>query len=98
MHTIDILEEALQLAANGGWQVRHEWLGGARAGACRLGAKHMLFVDRSLSAAEQLEQVLDGLRQYLQHPSPSDPFVARFTQTVSGSELSDELKRCLGRS
>lgn len=96
MHTIDLLEEALQLAGQSGWQVRHEWLGGSRGGTCRLGGKHMLFVDRSLTAAEQLEQVLDGLRQYLDSPESSDPFIARFTQTVNASELSTELKRCLG--
>jgi hypothetical protein len=98
MHTIDLLEEALQLASDGGWQVRHEWLGGARGGACRLGGKHMLFVDRSLTASEQLEQVLEGLRRYLETPGTADPFAARFTQTLSASELSAELKRCLGKA
>ena len=96
MHTIDLLEEALQLASQSGWQVRHECLGGSRGGACRLAGKHLLFVDRSLTAAEQLEQVLEGLRKYLQAPSSPDPFVARFTQTVSASQLSTELRRCLG--
>ena len=95
MHTIDLLEEALQLASAGGWHVRHEWLGGLRGGSCRLAGRHMLFVDRSLTAAEQLEQVLEGLRKYLHDPNVSDPFAARFTQTVRASQLSSELRKSL---
>ena len=95
MHTIDILEEALQLACAGGWEIRHEWLGGTRGGACRLGRTHLLFVDRSLTAEEQLDQVLEGLRDQLRRSSVRDPFTAQFNACVHAQSISDELKRCL---
>ena len=95
MHTIDILEEALQLAVVSGWQVRHEWLGGARGGACRLGRSHLLFVDRSLTAEEQLDQVLEGLREQLRPSLDADPFTTQFKARLRAHALSSELKRCL---
>lgn len=95
MHTIDLLEDALQLAQASGWQVRHEWLGGSRGGACRLGQTHLLFVDRSLTAEEQLEQVLGGMREQLRRPPATDPFTSRFSQCLQASVVSKELRRCL---
>lgn len=95
MHTIDILEEAIQLASSSGWQVRHEWLGGSRGGACRLGVKHLLFIDRSLTAEEQLDQVLQGLRDQLSRSPANDPFTANFIHCLQSRELSRELRRCL---
>lgn len=62
MHTIDLLEEALQIAAKSGFEIRREWLSGATGGACRIGSQRVLFIDLSLTAAEQLEQVIDPLR------------------------------------
>lgn len=98
MHTIDILEEALQLASACGWEVRHEWLAGFRGGACRLGRTHLLFIDRSLTAEEQLDQVLEGLRSQLDRPTESDPFTAHFIECLKTGDLSSELKRCLAMS
>ncbi len=95
MHTLDLLEESLRLAEATGWQVRHEWLGGSAGGVCRLGKQHLLFVDRSLTITEQLEQVLHGLRSFL-HQSHPDPFASRFAEQAAGFNLSSELKRCLG--
>ncbi len=95
MHTIDLLEESLWLASQSGWQVRHEWLQGMRGGACRLGNKHMLFVDRSLTAAEQLEQVLEGMRDQLQRHD-EDPFTRQFIECLNQFVLSHHLRRALG--
>ena len=95
MHTIDILEEALQLASASGWEVRHEWLAGSRGGACRLGRNHLLFVDRSLTAEEQLDQVLEGLREQLSRPAEADPFTAHFVECLQACDISNELRRCL---
>ncbi len=94
MHTIDLLEEALWIANQSGWQVRHEWLAGSAGGACRLGQHHLLFVDRSLTAAEQLEQVIDGLRDQLHRAH--DPFTSRFMSCLKEFVISNELKRGLG--
>lgn len=62
MHTVDLLEQALALAARLGYQVRQEWLGECGGGACEYGGRKWLFVDLSLSTIEQLSQVVDALR------------------------------------
>lgn len=61
MHTIELLEQALDAATRAGWVVRHEWLNGAAAGACEIKGRRYLFVDLALSPREQLDQVLDAL-------------------------------------
>jgi hypothetical protein len=61
MHTVELLEEALQLAAALGINVRQDWLSGS-GGACEIKGKRWLFVDLSLSHVEQLDQVLAALR------------------------------------
>ncbi len=63
MHTVELLEEALIVAEKCGFRIRHEWLGGAGAGACQIGGQKWLFVDLSLNAIEQLEQVAEALLQ-----------------------------------
>jgi len=62
MHTIELLDEALAAAEDCGFQIRHEWLGGVGGGACEFGAQKWLFVDLSLNAIEQLEQVSEALK------------------------------------
>lgn len=63
MHSVDLLEEALQLAMNSGFEIRQEWMKEQGGGACRIGHRWILFVDLSLSAQEQLEQVIKALRE-----------------------------------
>lgn len=62
VHSIDLLEEALSAAEKIGIEVRPEWLGESTGGVCRIGTKHILFLDLSLSAAEQLKQAIEALR------------------------------------
>lgn len=62
MHSVDLLEEALRVAMNSGFEVRQEWLHEKGGGACRIGKKQVLFVDLSLTAEEQLAQVVQALR------------------------------------
>ncbi len=62
MHTVELLDEAIAMAIQAGYQIRQEWFGGSAAGACELRGRKWLFVDLSLSPREQLEQVLDALR------------------------------------
>ena len=54
MHSVDLLEEALNLAQVHGFEVRREWLGDAPGGACRVGSKWLLYANLSLTADEQL--------------------------------------------
>ncbi len=62
VHTVDLLEEALAVAQQLGFEVRREWLNGKKSGVCRIGKRYLLFIDLSLTASEQLDQVLEPLR------------------------------------
>ena len=62
MHTVELLEQALDLAGRLGYQIRQEWLGGTGGGGCELAGRKILFLDLALGPIEQLEQVLDALR------------------------------------
>ncbi len=64
MHSVDLLEEALQVAMNSGFEVRQEWFNEQGGGACRIGEQKVLFVDLSLTAQEQLEHVVEALRRW----------------------------------
>ncbi len=92
IHTVDLLEEALSLATHFGFEVRREWLSGRKGGACRLGQKHLLFVDLSLSAAEQLEQVIGPLRSVVDRAASLSisPRLQRLLPNVSVTESNIE--------
>jgi hypothetical protein len=63
MHTVEMLEQALDLAARLGYTVRQEWLAGCGGGGCELRGRKLFFLDLDLSPDEQLEQVLETLRR-----------------------------------
>lgn len=62
MHTVDLLDEALRIAAQLGYRVRQEWLGGSGGGACEFNGSKWIFLDLALASSEQLEQVVEALR------------------------------------
>jgi len=62
MHTIEMLEQALDLAARLGYTIRQEWLAGNGGGGCELKGRKLFFLDLDLAADEQLEQILATLR------------------------------------
>ena len=62
MHTVELLEEAIQLATRSGYQIRQEWFGGSAAGACEFKGQKWIFIDLALTPREQLDQVLGALR------------------------------------
>ncbi|MDP6443221.1 MAG: hypothetical protein QGG36_28530 [Pirellulaceae bacterium] len=62
MHTVELLEESLQVAQQLGFQVRHEWLGQGGGGACEFGGQKWMFVDLALNTIEQLDQVVEALQ------------------------------------
>lgn len=70
MRTVELLEQAIETAETLGYQVRHEYLGGAGGGACEFKNQKWLFVDLALNTHEQLEQVLDALQQIQAIHSP----------------------------
>lgn len=71
MHTVEALERCLSVAEELGYQIRQEWLDGAGGGACEFAGRKWLFVDLSLSAVDQLQQVADSLA--------ADPAIDRVT-------------------
>ncbi len=62
MHTVEMLEQALDLAARLGYTIRQEWLAGSGGGGCELRGRKIFFLDLDLAAGEQLDQVLATLR------------------------------------
>jgi hypothetical protein len=69
MHTVELLEEALELAEAAGFKIRQEWLGGGTAGACQLKGQNWLFIDLAASPSEQLDVVVDVLRHLAALPA-----------------------------
>ncbi len=62
MHTVEMLNQALDLAVRLDYTVRQEWLAGGGGGGCELKGQKLLFLDLDLAPDEQLEQVLGVLR------------------------------------
>jgi hypothetical protein len=81
MHTVELLEQALAAAIALGYRIRHEWLDGASGGACRIGGQKWIFLDLAHDCAEQLDQVIEVLREEPQ---------------ISSAALSAELQQMLG--
>lgn len=71
MHTVELLDEAIDLAKRTGFVVREEWFGGAAAGACEFKGRRWLFLDLALSPREKLDEVLAALRSIPIPPSAS---------------------------
>ncbi len=63
MHTVELLEQATDLAKRLGYQIREEWLGGNGGGGCELMGKKILFLDLALEPADQLDQTIETLRR-----------------------------------
>ena len=73
MHTVELMERALIVAEQLGYQVRHEWLGGAGGGGCEVAGRKYLFVDLALNSIEQFDQVIETLRDDISLPLTDAP-------------------------
>ena len=62
MHTLERLNQALQIAEQLGYSIRHECLDGSGGGTCEFGGRKWLFVDSSLNSHEQLALVCEALQ------------------------------------
>ncbi len=62
MHTVELLQEALETARRLGYEVRQDWLGGNGGGHCLVRGRKWLLLDVAQSADEQLDVVTDALR------------------------------------
>lgn len=63
MYTVEIYENAVELAESLGYEVRHENLGGVGGGACEVAGRKCLFIDLSLSPVDQLDQLTQLIGQ-----------------------------------
>ena len=63
MHTVELIEEALKLAAGLGYQIRTEWLGVAGGGDCEINGQKWIFIDLAMSPTEQLDELVETLRR-----------------------------------
>lgn len=61
MHSLELLEQALDAARSLGYDIRQEYLGGVGGGACEFGGKKWIFVDLALPVGEQLDEVIQAL-------------------------------------
>ena len=62
VNSVQRLQRRLADARAAGFSVRTEWLGGEAGGSCEFGGRRWIFIDLSLSVAEQLQQLEDALR------------------------------------
>ena len=62
MHTVELLEEAVQAARRLGYEVRQDWLGGDGGGHCLVRGRKWLLLDVAQTADEQLTVVAEALR------------------------------------
>jgi hypothetical protein len=62
MHTVELLNEAVDTARRLGYEVRQDWLGGNGGGHCLVRGRKWLLIDIAQSAEEQLEVVAEALR------------------------------------
>ena len=63
MNVVALLAEAADLAKKMHYHVREEFLDGAGGGHCFFSGKKVLLLDVTQSAEEQLNDVLDALRE-----------------------------------
>jgi hypothetical protein len=62
MHTVELLQEAVEAARQLGFEVRQDWLGGDGGGHCIVRGRKWLLLDVAQSADEQLDVVAEALR------------------------------------
>ena len=62
MHTVELLQEALEAARGLGYDVRQDWLGGDGGGHCLVRGRRMLLLDVAQTPDEQLDIVIEAPR------------------------------------
>jgi hypothetical protein len=62
MHTVELLQQALDAVQRLGYEVRQDWLGGNGGGHCLVRGRKWLLLDIAQSADEQLSVVVEALR------------------------------------
>ncbi len=63
MHTVELLNEAVDTVRRLGYEVRQDWLGGNGGGHCLVRGRKWLLLDVAQSVDEQLSVVTEALRE-----------------------------------
>lgn len=66
MAILDLMDEALELAGQQGFEIRKQWLGETAGGPCRIGSNRVLFINLSQPITEQLAAAVVALKQISQ--------------------------------
>lgn len=61
MHTVELYERTKRFAETLGYDVREENLGGVGGGACEIAGRKCLFVDITMGAIDQLDQIVTSI-------------------------------------
>ena len=70
MHSVELLEQALEIAKKLGYQVREECVGGNGGGSCVVRGQKSLFLDPMLDIPDRLELVCPASRSHSPVSSP----------------------------
>jgi hypothetical protein len=62
MHTVELLQEALEAARRLGFEVRQDWLGGNGGGHCLVRGRKLILLDLAQTADERLSVLAEALR------------------------------------
>jgi hypothetical protein len=62
MHTVELLNEAVETARRLGYEVRQDWLGGNGGGHCLVRGRKWILLDVAQTVDEQLDVMADALR------------------------------------
>jgi hypothetical protein len=62
MNTVELLDQAIDLAKRLGYLIRQDFFAGCGGGGCEVKGRRLLFLDLDLLPEEQLEQVIAALR------------------------------------
>ena len=90
MHTIELLEQALDLAGRLGYTIRQDWLAGNGGGGCELRGRKLFFLDLDLAVDEQLQQILETVRR--EPDAPNLPMSQELRQRL-GKPSSNQIGR-----
>ena len=63
MHTVELLDQAIDLAKRLGYAIRQDFFAGCGGGGCEVKGRRFLFLDLDLGPEEQLDQVVTFLRR-----------------------------------
>jgi hypothetical protein len=62
MHTVELLQQAIETAHKVGYTVRQDWLTGDGSGHCIVRGRKMLLLDMAQPPSEQLTAIREALR------------------------------------